>query len=91
MLKKQNPLASSSLIQNPKTGEVIADFITWPPDQAFVEFNIFKYSRKPGGGLIAQQYALREYRDTTTFLKEFKPVRARLVDLMAKGGLQVAK
>jgi hypothetical protein len=37
--------AQSAIIQNPKTGEVIVDFVTWPADNAFVEFNIFKYSR----------------------------------------------
>src|SRR5262249_9678018 len=62
-LKQQNPAAQSAMIQNPKTGEVIVDFVTWPSDTAFVEFNIFRYSRNPRGGLIAQQYALREYKD----------------------------
>jgi len=87
-LKQQNPGAQSAMIQNPKTGEVIVDFVTWPADNAFVEFNIFKYSRKEGGGLIAQQYALREYQDTAAFLKGLKPVRTRLVELMAKSGLE---
>jgi hypothetical protein len=90
-LKQQNPQAPSSIIQNPKTGEVIVDFVTWPSDQSFVEFNVFKYSKKEGGGLIAQQYALREYQDTATFLKALKPVRTRIVDLMAKSGLEVKK
>jgi hypothetical protein len=90
-LKQQNPDAPSSVIENPKTGEVIVDFVTWPPDNKFAEFNVFKYSKKPGGGLVAQQYALREYKDVTGFLKGLKPVRTRLVDLMAKEGLQVGK
>jgi hypothetical protein len=81
-------IASSFLIQNPTTGEVIVDFVTWPEDQAFVEFNVFKYSRKPGGGLVGQQYALREYQDTSVFLRGLRPVRERLVGLMAKEGLR---
>ena len=87
-LRQQNPGAQSAIIQNPKTGEVIVDFVTWPADNAFVEFNIFKYSRAEGGGLIAQQYALREYQDSAAFLKSLKPLRTRLVELMAKGGLE---
>ena len=87
-LKQQNPGAQSDMIQNRKTGDVIIDFVTWPPDNAFVEFNIFRYSRKEGGGLVAQQYALREYQDTAAFLKALKTLRTRLIDLMAKGGLQ---
>lgn len=89
-LKQQNPAAQSAMIENPATGEVIVDFVTWPADRAFVEFNIFKYARKPGGGLVAQQYALRDYQDTTGFLKSLRPVRERLVGLMAKEGLRPA-
>ena len=88
-LKQQNPAAQSAMIQNPKTGEVILDFVTWPANTAFVEFNIFRYSRKPGGGLIAQQYALREYKDQSEFLRNLKMLRPRLVELMAKDGLQI--
>ena len=90
-LKKQNPNAPSSMIENPKTGEVMLDFITFPPDSSFVEFNIFKYFPKPGGGVVVQQYALREYKDITTFLKGLKPERLRLLDLMVTAGLQKGK
>lgn len=89
-LKQQNPAAQSAMIENPATGEVIVDFVTWPADRAFVEFNIFKYARRPGGGLVAHQYALREYQDTTGFLRSLRPVRERLVGLMAKEGLHPA-
>jgi hypothetical protein len=89
-LKQQNPAAQSAMIENPATGEVIVDFVTWPADRAFVEFNVFKYARKPGGGLVAQQYALRDYQDTTGFLRSLRPVRERLVGLMAKEGLRPA-
>lgn len=90
-LKKQNPNAPSSMIENPKTGEVMVDFITMPPNNSFVEFNVFKYGPKPGGGVVAQQYALREYKDITTFLKGMKPVRERLLELMVTTGLQKGK
>jgi hypothetical protein len=89
-LRQQNPAAQSAMIENPATGEVIVDFVTWPADRAFVEFNVFKYARKPGGGLVAQQYALRAYQDTTGFLRGLRPVRERLVELMAKEGLRSA-
>jgi len=90
-LKKQNPNAPSSMIQNPKTGEVMVDFITFPPDNSFVEFNIFKYAPKIGGGVVAQQYALRAYKDIPTFLKGMKPERQRLLELMVTTGLQKGK
>jgi hypothetical protein len=87
-LKKDYPLSPSSIIQNPKTGEVIVDFVVWPEDASFVEFNIFKYQKRPDGGLITQQYALRAYRDQEGFLKGLRPVRERLVELMAEKGLE---
>ena len=89
-LKKQNPEAPSSIIQHPATGEVIVDFITWPPDRAFTEFNLFRYGKRDGGGVVAQQYALRAYGDAGDFLRGLKAERKRLVELMAKEGLRAA-
>lgn len=89
-LKQQNPDAPSSIIRNPSTGEVIVDFITWPSDRSFTEFNLFRYGRREGGGVVAQQYALRHYGDATEFLRGLKAERTRLVELMAKEGLKTA-
>jgi len=86
-LKQQNPKAPSKTMQNSVTGEVVVDFVTWTNE--FAEFNVFKYAKKPGGGLIAQQYAVREYKDQIGFLKNLRPLRERLVDLMMKEGLQI--
>lgn len=88
LLKEKNPQAPFSILENPTTGAVIIDFVTWPEDGSFAEFNIFKYSKRVGGGLLAEQYALRAYEDSQDFLKGLRPVRERLVDLMAKDGLQ---
>jgi hypothetical protein len=90
-LKQQNPDAPSSIIRHPATGEVIVDFISWPPDRAFTEFNLFRYGKRDGGGVIAQQYALRVYGDATAFLRGLKAERVRLVALMAKEGLRAAR
>ncbi len=90
-VKEKNPLASSSTIQNPRTGEVILDFVTWNAEGTTAEFNLYKYGKTPAGGLRVQRYALRETRDVTTFLKGLKPVRERLVGAMAKEGLQTSR
>ena len=87
-LKQQNPQAQHAVIENPKTGEVVVDFVTWPADQSFVEFNVFKYAKRAGGGLVAHQYALRDYQDPRAFMSGLKPVRTRLVKLMTEGGLR---
>lgn len=84
-LKQKYPDSRSAIIENPTTGEVIVDFVLWPPDASFVEFNVFKYGRKPEGGMIAEQYALRAYQDQEAFLKGLRPVRERLVELMTQG------
>ncbi|CAG0982762.1 hypothetical protein BURK1_01833 [Burkholderiales bacterium] len=90
-LRRQNPEAPSSIIENPATGEVIVDFVTWPADRAFIEFNLFRYGRRDGGGTVAQQYALRHYGEATAFLRGLKAERPRLVDLMAREGLRAAR
>lgn len=90
-LKRRYPEAPSSILENPTTGEVIVDFIVWPPDRAFTEFDLFRYGKRDGGGVVAQQYALRVYGDATAFLRALKAERARLLDLMAKEGLRAAR
>lgn len=91
MLKRGYPDAPSSIIENRSTGEVIVDFVVWPQDRAFTEFNLFRYGKRDDGGVVAQQYALRVYGDATAFLRALKAERARLVDLMAKEGLRAAR
>jgi hypothetical protein len=73
-LKEQNPLSPSAIIENPGTGAVIVDFVVWPADASFVEFNVFKYEKRAGGGVEAQQYALRSYDKQEEFLKGLPPV-----------------
>jgi hypothetical protein len=87
---REETMNRHAVSENPKTGEVVVDFVTWPADESFVEFNVFKYGRREGGGLVAQQYALRDYKDPRGFMKGLKPVRTRLVSLMMEGGLRVS-
>jgi hypothetical protein len=76
-----------------KTGAVIVDFIIWPkeaasPDVAdFVEYNVFKYQPQVGGGLIAQQFAIRQYKDIPGFLAKMRPAKDRLMKEMIDEGL----
>jgi hypothetical protein len=81
----------SSNLDNARPLATMVDFVTWMPDNSFAEFNVFKYSKRQGGGLVAQQYALRAYKGITNFLKGLGPVRKRLVDLMATEGLHLNK
>lgn len=91
LVKEQNPAAQSSIIENEASGDVILDFVTWPADESCIEFNIFRFSKNPQGGLSARQYALREYKDIPGFLKKLKPLRLRLIESMAKDGFKIQK
>jgi len=87
-LKKQYPQSPFKIMENKQTGEVIVDFVLWPDDGSLAEFNVFRYSKNPEGGLFSQQYALRAYGDDTEgFLRDLRPVRERLVGTMAGIGL----
>jgi hypothetical protein len=89
-LKKQYPKSPSAIKEDPDTGAVILDFVVWPEDASFVEFNVFRLEKRAGGGLVSQQYAVRAYGDAAEpFLKDLASERARLVGQMTSQGLQV--
>lgn len=88
-LRNQNPPVHSAILENKKTGEIIVDYIGSPADRKFVEFNLYRYSRNPKGGVIAQRYALRHYENISDFAEAFKSERQRLVRMMAARGLTV--
>lgn len=87
-LREDSPDAPNTITKNDKTGEVVLDFVAWPKDKSFVEFNVWKFRPRPQGGIFAEQFAVRDYKDPEGFVKNLKNVRERLVDAMSKGGLQ---
>jgi hypothetical protein len=76
-----------------RTKAVIVDFLIWPegsakPENAeYVEYNIFRYEPKRGGGLTAQQYAVRRYDDKFDFVANLRTWKDRLVRQMTDEGL----
>jgi hypothetical protein len=88
MVKQTYPGAPTQTVENPTTGETIVDFLVGPEDNSFVEYNVFKYAKRDGGGTVAQQYAIRSYGNTEQFLKDLPEVRSRLLDEMAATGLE---
>jgi hypothetical protein len=78
---------------DPRTKAVIVDFVIWPEgaakpeDAEYVEYNIFRYESKRGGGLTAQQYAIRRYTDTQGFITNLRTWKDRLVQQMTNEGL----
>jgi hypothetical protein len=59
-LKEANPDAQSRLLVHSVTRDAIIDFLTWPPDGRYLELNVMRYARDPGGkGLIAFRFTHR--------------------------------
>jgi hypothetical protein len=90
-LNEQYPGSPSSVLQNRQTGELVVDFVVRPADKSFIEFNVFRFVAKSGGGVIAHQFALRDAKDPQAFYDNLKPLRDRLVPQMARTGLQTGK
>lgn len=89
-IREKYPEAPYKVLVNKKSGDAIVDFLLWPEDESFTEFNVFRYSKGPRGGLVSQQYALRAYgNDTKAFLTGLRPQREKLVTLMSGTGLVV--
>ncbi len=69
-LKERKPPANFEMLQNPKNGDVVLNFLVWPDDGSFAEFNVFQYHKQADGGLVSYQYAARAYGDEVeTFIK----------------------
>jgi len=90
-VEEKNPKADAHLKQNEETGETVIDFIVWPEDKSFVEFNVFKFKKDEKGGIASEQYAVREYKDPENFVRELEPLRERLIEQMTSEGLQTSE
>lgn len=84
----KNLKADAHLKQNEETGETVIDFIVWPEDKSFAEFNVFKFHKNEDGGITSEQYAVREYKEPEKFVEELAPLRERLIEQMTADGLQ---
>lgn len=82
LLMERDKGARYSVVQNEKTKEAIIDFLTTVKDDV-MEFNVFKYTPAPGGGMVATQYAMR-FRIGSTTAEEMRKVRTAAVGEMAK-------
>lgn len=56
-VKSRDKGARMQIITNDKSGEAIIDFLMGQQD--LMEFNVIKYTKAPGGGLISTQFAVR--------------------------------
>ena len=85
IVKTTNPKANSRIITNKQTSEALIDFLTWPPNGAFLEFNVFRYVKsKDGNGVISLQFAKRFTSNSSPeAIKQFKSLQKSWVDQAA--------
>lgn len=88
-VKERLPDSLTSISDKSDSDETVVDFVLWADDKSFAEFNVFKYRKNPAGGILAEQFAVRDYADPAAFVKNLKPLRDRLVKLMTTEGLQL--
>ncbi len=89
-VEKKDADAPTVLMSNKETGGAVLAFIVWPEDRSFVEFNIFRFEKRDGGGLVSQQFAQRVYGDASrTYIADRGAERERLTTLMLTEGLLV--
>jgi hypothetical protein len=88
-LEEKYPHANCTLTEDADDNSAVIDFVLWSDDKSFVEFNVFKYSKTEDGGVLAEQYALRDYTNPQKFVDDLKETRDRTVKAMTEDGLQI--
>lgn len=63
LVVKLNPDAPKPAIAGKSSqGDIVIDFVTWPQDKAYIEYNVFKFKKgNQPGDIIGYQYAMRSY------------------------------
>lgn len=85
IVKTTNPNANSRIIVNEQTSEAIIDFLTWPSNGAFLEFNVFRYAKsKDGNGVISLHFANRFTSNSSPeAIEQFKALQKSWIDQAA--------
>lgn len=90
LLKQRDPATRFAIIENPKTKEVIIDFLAAEKGTDRVELNVFKYARHHSKkGLVALQFAER-FRLGEVAGENAKKTRQTAVDEAASFDIELA-
>jgi hypothetical protein len=77
IVKMKNPRAKARVITNKRTNEAIIDFLTWPKDGKYMEFNVFRYTKSPDGkAVVSLQLAYRFTEASPKGIEKFKKIRS---------------
>ncbi len=89
-LQQMQPEAKYRLLEKEDGSEAIIDFITWPADASYLEFNIHRYLKKPGlPGLVSYQFAYKFTDTSPESQQKFQELRAKWVDEMSRADWNV--
>lgn len=75
-VKAANPQAQFRVVVNEQSNEAIIDFLTWPADGKYMEFNVFRYVKSAdGNAVVSLQLAYRFTEGSSDAVKNLKKVR----------------
>lgn len=75
-IKSNYPKAPSQVLVNERKTEAILDFLIWPPDRTFMEFNVFRYVKSTDGrAVVSLQLAYRFTDASPEGAQRFKELR----------------
>jgi hypothetical protein len=86
-LKASDPVVNYAVVRNPKSGEIIVDFVLSDlnSDPAIIEWNAYRYTKFGAGGIAIYAISVREYDDKITeFLTGLKAWRPKTIQALAR-------
>lgn len=80
-VRASNPKALARVEINERTSEAILDYLTWPPDIKFLEFNVFRYAKSADGqAVMSLQLGYRFTDMSAPGIEQFRKIRASWID-----------
>jgi hypothetical protein len=90
-VRAANPQAQTRVLVLKEKGEALIDFLTWPPDASYLEFNIFRYARSlDGNAVVSVQFAHRFTDRSAESVEKFRRLRQAWIDQAAAFDMAIA-
>ena len=81
IVKASNPKALARVEINEQTSEAILDYLTWPLDIKFLEFNVLRFAKSADGqSVISLQLGYRFTNMSAQGIEQFRKTRASWID-----------
>jgi hypothetical protein len=91
-IKAANPQAQSRIIVSQDKAEAIIDFLTWPADASFMEFNVFRYAKSADGkAVVSVQFAHRFTDRSPQGMEKFRKLRQSWIQQAAAYDMAIAQ